>query len=181
MAEGGGRLVAAFDFDGTITYRDTLVPFLRGVAGLPRFTGAFLAGLPALATGDRRAAYKAAVLRRVLAGRRADDLHATAARYGERLPEQFRPEIVERIRWHQDEGHEVVIVSASLRAYLDPVVDHLGLDGVCAVELEEDHAGPPHRRHRRSQLPGSPEGRPAHRVARRPDPRAALGLRQLLG
>ena len=141
MAEGGGRLVAAFDFDGTITYRDTLVPFLRGVAGLPRFTGAFLAGLPALAKGDRRAAYKAAVLRRVLAGRRADDLHATAARYGERLPEQFRPEIVERIRWHQDEGHEVVIVSASLRAYLDPVVDHLGLDGVCAVELEEDHEG----------------------------------------
>ncbi len=49
--------------------------------------------------------------------------------------------MVERIRWHQDEGHEVVIVSASLRAYLDPVVEHLGLDGVCAVELEVDEDG----------------------------------------
>ena len=141
MAEGAGRQVAAFDFDGTITHKDTLVPFLRHVAGLPRFTGAFLAGLPALVRGDRREAYKAAVLRRVLAGRAADDLQATAAAYGARLPEQFRPEMVERIRWHQDEGHEVVIVSASLRAYLDPVVEHLGLDGVVAVELEVDEAG----------------------------------------
>lgn len=141
MAEGAGRLVAAFDFDGTITHKDTLVPFLRHVAGLPRFAGAFLAGLPALATGDRREAYKVAVLRRVLAGRAADELHATAVAYGERLPEQFRPDMVERIRWHQGEGHEVVIVSASLRAYLDPVVEHLGLDGVCAVELEVDQGG----------------------------------------
>jgi len=141
VAEGSGRRVAAFDFDGTITHKDTLVPFLRHLAGIPRFTAAFLAGLPALASGDRREAYKAAVLRRVLAGHRADDLQATAHAYGERLPEQFRPEMVERIRWHQDEGHEVVIVSASLRAYLDPVVEHLGLDGVCAVELEVDAEG----------------------------------------
>ena len=141
MAEGNGRHVAAFDFDGTITRKDTLVPFLRHVAGLPRFTAAFLTGLPALATGDRREAYKAAVLRRVLAGHPAEDLRATAARYGEALPEQFRPEMVERIRWHQGEGHEVVIVSASLRAYLDPVVEHLGLDGVVAVELEVDDDG----------------------------------------
>ena len=141
MAEKAGRLVAAFDFDGTITHRDTLVPFLRQVAGLPRFTAAFLAGLPALATAHRREAYKAAVLRRTLAGHRAEDLHALAVDYGARLPEQFRPEMVERIRWHQDEGHQVVIVSASLRAYLDPVVEHLGLDGVCAVELEVDGDG----------------------------------------
>ncbi len=141
MAEGVGRRVAAFDFDGTITRRDTLVPFLRHLAGRPRFASAFLGSVPALLAADQREAYKAAVLRRVLAGHPAEDLHATAIRYGERLPEQFRPEMVERIRWHQEEGHEVVIVSASLRAYLDPVVDHLGLDGVCAVELEVDDAG----------------------------------------
>lgn len=130
-----GRLVAAFDFDGTITHRDTLVPFLRHLRGGPRFTAAFAAAGPALAAGGREA-YKAAVLRRLLRGVPADELTRRARSYGERLPDQFRPEMVERIRWHQGEGHEVVIVSASLRAYLDPVVDHLGLDGVCAVELE---------------------------------------------
>lgn len=136
MAEGGGRLVAAFDFDGTISRRDTLVPFLRRFRGLPRFAGAFFRGVPALGGPERREAYKAAVFHRLLAGVPAEDLEAAALAYGRELPTRFRPDIVERIRWHQDEGHEVVIVSASLRAYLDPVVEHLGLNGVCAVELE---------------------------------------------
>ena len=133
--------MAAFDFDGTITRRDTLVPFLRQVAGHRGFGAAFVAALPALRAAERREAYKAAVLHRILGGLRAADLHAEARAYGSDLSSRFRPEIVDRIRWHQDEGHEVVIVSASLRAYLDPVVEHLGLDGVCAVELEVDDEG----------------------------------------
>ena len=145
MAEGtsraGGRLVAAFDFDGTITRRDTLVPFLRQVAGHRGFGAAFVAALPALRAAERREAYKAAVLHRILGGLRATDLHAEARAYGSGLPAQFRPDVVDRIRWHQGEGHEVVIVSASLRAYLEPVVEELGLDGVCAVELEVDGEG----------------------------------------
>jgi phosphatidylglycerophosphatase C len=137
VAEGRGRLVAAFDFDGTITHKDTLVPFLRRLRGLPRFSGSFIQALPAALTGpDRREAYKAAVFHQLLTGVPAEDLAAAAVDYGRELPAQFRPDMVERIRWHQEEGHEVVIVSASLRAYLDPVVEHLGLDGVCAVELE---------------------------------------------
>lgn len=137
MTSGRGRLVAAFDFDGTITHKDTLVPFLRRFRGLPRFAGAFVQALPGALTGpDRREAYKAAVFRQLLTGVLADELAAAAVDYGRELPAQFRPDTVERIRWHQGEGHEVVIVSASLRAYLDPVVEHLGLDGVCAVELE---------------------------------------------
>jgi phosphatidylglycerophosphatase C len=130
-----GRRVAAFDFDGTITHRDTLVPFLRRVRGPRRFSAAFASATPALAAGGREA-YKAAVLRRLLRGLPAEELERRALTYGRELHRRFRPEAVDRIRWHQEQGHEVVIVSASLRAYLDPVVEHLGLDGVCAVELE---------------------------------------------
>jgi HAD superfamily hydrolase (TIGR01490 family) len=76
------------------------------------------------------------VLHRVLRGLPNAELERRADGYGAGLPRRFRPEMVDRIRWHQGEGHAVVLVSASLRAYLDPVVEHLGLDGVCAVELE---------------------------------------------
>lgn len=135
MAEG--RQVAAFDFDGTITRRDTLVPFLRRIAGRRRFGDAFARALPALTSASTgREAYKAAVLRRLLGGMASEHFRREARDYGATLPAQFRPASVERIRWHQDQGHDVVLVSASLRAYLDPVVEHLGLDGVCAVELE---------------------------------------------
>jgi phosphatidylglycerophosphatase C len=134
------RPVAAFDFDGTITRRDTLVPFLRLLRGGPRVTSAMAAASPALPRGGREA-FKAALLHNLLAGLPAATLEQKARAYGEQLPRHFRPEAVERIRWHQGQGHEVVIVSASLRAYLDPVVAHLGLDGVCAVELEVDGDG----------------------------------------
>ncbi len=184
MADGpsraGGRLVAAFDFDGTITRRDTLVPFLRQVAGHRGFGAAFVAALPALRAAERREAYKAAVLHRILGGLRAADLHAEARAYGSDLSSQFRPEIVDRIRWHQDEGHEVVIVSASLRAYLDPVVEHLGLDGVCAVELEVDDEGLLTGHMVGANCRGPREGPSAHGLARRRDAGPAVGLRELL-
>jgi phosphatidylglycerophosphatase C len=131
--------VAAFDFDGTVTRRDTLLPFLARLRGRGALTTCLFAAAPARRQG--RDAYKVAVLRGLLAGLPADRFHATATAYGQALPARFRPHAVERIRHHQRSGHEVVLVSASLRAYLDPVVEHLGLDGVCAVEVEVGRDG----------------------------------------
>ena len=133
-AEGRGRRVAAFDFDGTLTRRDTLVPFLARVAGRRRLTMALAAAAPARRGG--RDALKVEVLRRVLGGMPAERFLAEARDYGRRLPGRFRPEVVEHLRHHQQEGHEVVLVSASLAAYLQPVVELLGFDGLCAVEME---------------------------------------------
>lgn len=133
-AEGPGRRVAAFDFDGTLTRRDTLVPFLARVAGRRRLAAAMAVAAPARRAG--RDALKVELLRRVLGGMPAERFLAEARDYGRGLPGQFRPEVVEYLRHHQQEGHEVVLVSASLAAYLEPVVEVLGLDGLCAVEME---------------------------------------------
>ena len=40
--------VAAFDFDGTLTARDTILPFLRGVSGATRFAAGLPRTLPVL-------------------------------------------------------------------------------------------------------------------------------------
>ncbi|MDQ1477028.1 MAG: phosphatidylglycerophosphatase, partial [Actinomycetota bacterium] len=70
---GPRRTFAAFDFDGTLTRRDTLVPFLTTVAGravVMRALAAESGGLARAAAGraDRDVA-KERVLTRVLAGR----------------------------------------------------------------------------------------------------------------
>jgi HAD superfamily phosphoserine phosphatase-like hydrolase len=49
--------------------------------------------------------------------------------------------MVERLRWHQGEGHAVVIVSASLGVYLRPLAERLGIDAALAVELVSDADG----------------------------------------
>jgi phosphatidylglycerophosphatase C len=124
--------IAAFDFDGTLARRDTLVPFLRRVRGTPRVLVA--AARAALRTRDRDT-LKVGTVGHLFRGVPADDLDEMGRAYVPILVDLLRPEMVERVRWHQDEGHAVVIVSASLGAYLRPLAEHLGMDAALAVEL----------------------------------------------
>jgi phosphatidylglycerophosphatase C len=130
--------VAAFDFDGTLARRDTLVPFLRQVRGTPRVLAA--TALAAVRARDRDA-LKVAVIGHLFGGVPADRVARLGEDYVPTLLELLRPEMLERVRWHQDEGHAVVIVSASLGAYLRPLADRLGLDAALAVELVTDADG----------------------------------------
>lgn len=133
-------VVAAFDVDGTLTTRDCVVPFLRRVAGV----GPVVRGL-----ARRPGRLGAAVARR-----RRDDLKALATRAAfsgrdvaavERLAEEFaadvaahhlRDDTTARLRWHRDQGHRIVLVSASYEVYLRPLGDRLGVDGVLGTRLE---------------------------------------------
>ncbi|MGA1554682.1 MAG: HAD-IB family hydrolase [Ilumatobacteraceae bacterium] len=134
------RVVAAFDFDGTLTKRDTVVPFLTRVVGRP-----------GLALGLAREVHRvaAAVTRRdrdrlrsiatdiVFAGRPLADIEAHAAAHAEFvLAEWIRPDTLTRLEWHQQQGHTTVVVSASYEQYVRPVADRLGVDGVVATRLE---------------------------------------------
>lgn len=124
--------VAAFDFDGTLAREDTFVPFLRHACGNRRTA---LAAAGAARTTRDRDALKLAVLRSLFRGwsqARFDELGASYARH---LPALLRPAMLDRLRWHQAEGHAVVIVSASLGTYLRPLAATLDIDEALAVEL----------------------------------------------
>ena len=144
------RRIAAFDFDGTLTRRDTLVPFLvracgaRAVAGAvsrvaPRAARARLGRLEAEI--HHRDATKAALLRELLAGREAAWLARAGQDYARTLPRRIRPEMAHQLAWHRAHGHELVIVSASLLAYLEPYAHSEGFDHVIAVGMEVDRSG----------------------------------------
>lgn len=140
------RTFAAFDFDGTMTRRDTLVPFVMRVVGRRRVLQALGAestrlALAAAGRGDRDAA-KDRVLTRILAGLPYADVEAAGHLFGVRLSQSaVTPEARDRIAWHRREGHEVVIVSASLDVYLDEVARDLGITHVLCTALDRDQAG----------------------------------------
>jgi phosphatidylglycerophosphatase C len=141
-----GRVWAAFDFDGTMTKQDTLVPFLTTVVGRPRVARALAAESANLALalagrGDRDAV-KERVLTRVLAGEHYADVEAAGRRFGARVAQRtVTTGARDRIAWHRREGHEVVIVSASLDVYLDEVARALGVVHVLCTSLERDEHG----------------------------------------
>ena len=145
-----GRQIAAFDFDGTLTHRDTLLPFLVRACGARRVATATSRVAPVAARArlgrlqgalHHRDEVKAALLRHLLAGREATWLADQAERFATTLPARIRPEMARQVDWHRDAGHELVIVSAGLDAYLGRYATTAGFDHVIAVELEVDHTG----------------------------------------
>jgi phosphatidylglycerophosphatase C len=128
--------VAAFDFDGTISRRDTFVPFLQRLCGAQRVFRA----LVATAGGSRldRDAWKDAVLVRLLSGRPLADVEAAGREYATflRTEGRLRPRALARIAEHRAAGHRIVVVSASPEVYLTPLGEDLDLDAVLATRLE---------------------------------------------
>lgn len=139
-ADGPPVEVAAFDFDGTLTRRDTLLPYLQRGLGWPRFLWALLLSSPWLAAfalrlvSNHRA--KARLLRVALGGRSEEEITQwTAAFVQQQLPAQWQPDMLARLRRHQQLGHCCVIVSASPGIYLHEVGRVLGMHAVLCTEL----------------------------------------------
>lgn len=142
-----GTPVAAFDFDGTLSRRDTFLPFLQRVCGAQRLYRALARSGPSLsrmAVGRAdRDAVKDALLVRLLAGHPADELAEQGIRYAEFLrgSDRLRPDTLARARDHLDRGHRLVVVSASPSVYLEPLARALGFEAALTTRLEVDDGG----------------------------------------
>ncbi len=133
------RVVAAFDFDGTVTDRDTLVPFLVLAFGRARVAAAFavlaftgLGYLLRLVTIDE---FKVRVLRRLVAGVPARRLRALGPAHARAIKPWLRPSALHRIAWHRARGDTLVLVSSTLDVYLRHVGAVLGFDVVLCSRL----------------------------------------------
>lgn len=134
-------VVAAFDFDGTLTYRDTLFPFLLRAAGWGRFVRHAFALTPTLAGYGlgmiRNDVAKQRVLTRFFAGINIDILRDKATEFAEHeLPGLIRPEAARRFDWHKKQGHRCIVISASLELYVRHWALKTGFDDVLASRLE---------------------------------------------
>lgn len=137
---GVAAVVAAFDFDGTITDGDSTTAFCRSELR-SRLLPAVLRAVPVLAGYPlglvARRHLKEAILTPLLGGREEAEVRARAAAWAARsLPGMVRPAALERLRWHRSQGHRVVLVSASLDFLLEHWARSAGVDDVLATRLE---------------------------------------------
>ena len=138
--------VAAFDFDGTLTRGDTLIPFLQRLCGTRTVVRALVSEFGTMARaaariGERDEA-KAALLARLLAGRALADIEKVVEVYTDVVvAKQLRPDSVARVRWHIGQGHQLLIVSASPELYVRPIAERLQFDDALATRLEVDEHG----------------------------------------
>lgn len=136
------RPLVAFDFDGTLTCKDSFMAFLAWRAGWPRFAGgvAWLALDAGRYLLDRdRGRIKAAAARRFLAGMTRAELEAEAQRFAaERGRALLRPDALRAWRRWQAEGARLVIVTASPETIVAPFARALGAERLLGTRLAFD-------------------------------------------
>ncbi len=133
-------ILAIFDFDGTITRRDSFLHFIQFAVGKPNYYRGLFQLSPILVAFTlgfiRNDIAKQKVFSHFFNGWDATSFGALAEEYS--LTEMdyiVRPNALERIAWHQRQDHKVVVVSASIKSWLDPWCRKYGIELV-STEVE---------------------------------------------
>jgi HAD superfamily hydrolase (TIGR01490 family) len=133
------RIAAIFDVDGTLVAGDSLerifMRFLwrRGELKARDLAGFAAGALSALATG--RSPLKAN--KSYLRGKDASHLRRLARECFElEIAPDLLPDAIDRLRWHQNAGHLVILLSGALDLLLEPLAEHLGVSARIGSELE---------------------------------------------
>lgn len=150
MGSGGGFRqsdqtlgpIVAFDFDGTLTIRDSFTDFLRWRAG----PGAWALGLvkmaPAVAAYARdrdRGRIKAASVKEFLRGLTRAELEADAQRFADQVGDRFmRPDALACWDDWGRRGAHRVIVTASPETTVAPFARRLGADALLGTQIAFD-------------------------------------------
>jgi len=129
--------LAIFDLDGTITRRDSLMPYALGFLVRRRLwrLPALLLVLPALGGYTvglvDRGGLKSAFIRATLGGCRREDLERWTATFVARLiAHGVFPQALEAIRAHIHAGDHLVLLSASTDLYVPAIAAVLGFQEV---------------------------------------------------
>lgn len=133
--------LALFDFDGTLCTKDSFTGFIfysqskrhilrQGLKILPWIQGYYLNMYPAHAMRPK-------LYRAMFSNSDAMDIHDLAQNYAQDLMQHLNPQLLKQLQQHQQLGHKVALVSASVDLYLKPVCSLLGIDLICSeVEVK---------------------------------------------
>ncbi len=133
-------VLAAFDFDGTLTTADTMMAFIRFTHGRRR-----------LATGILRHAHRLAMMKLGLysngkvkemifshfyQGTSYEQFLRWGCEFAKEAETLFNDRTVEILQQHLSEGHTVCVVTASIDEWVRPICKMLGVGSVLATQIE---------------------------------------------
>ncbi len=134
------KTLALFDFDGTISNKDSFVAFMKFTHGTPVFVFRMAMGFLTFAgwkLGLVKSHFtKVKALRAFYKGWTEEQMTEARERFTkEVLPNILFPKALERISWHKENGHRIIVVTASCDAWLGDWTNQMGLEILC-TEME---------------------------------------------
>lgn len=133
--------IAVFDFDGTITRKDTLKDFLTHNFGFTKYYGGIFSKsiiiVLYLFKQVNSHIAKEALFAHFFTDWEEEQFNDSCESYAlTRIQNLIRKEGCEKIEWHKKQGHHLVIASASMKNWIYPWAIKNGFSDVIATEPE---------------------------------------------
>ncbi|NOQ14615.1 MAG: HAD-IB family hydrolase [Methyloprofundus sp.] len=132
--------LALFDFDGTITSKDSLVDFIQYAVGKPKYYSGLLVLSPILMAFKLKLIAndhaKQQLISYFFKNWQETEFQRIATEYSvQQIDKITRPKAMQKIAWHQQQGHDLVIVSASMQSWLNQWCEQQGIT-LISTQLE---------------------------------------------
>lgn len=135
-----GKVIAAFDFDGTITKRDTLPLFINFANNKQQLLLGSLKMAPSLLLFKLKLIpnykAKARLFRIFFGGMKLEKFEELCEGFTPSIEKVLNPVAIEKIKWHQKMNHQVIIISASVENWIRPWATKYGVDIILATQLQ---------------------------------------------
>lgn len=142
------KTLVLFDFDGTITYKDSLIEFIMYAVGKSAFYFGMLRLSPMLVMYKLKLIHNQKAKEKMLSYFFKDisreDFNKIATQFAlEQIDTIVRKKAIDKILWHQKEGHSVVMVSASIECWLRPWCEKYSIEliGTKLAFIDEKFSG----------------------------------------
>ena len=139
------EIIAVFDFDGTITRKDTLLEFIKFSKGKRQFYFGFLFFSPLLVAMKLKFypnwKAKQKLFSYFYKGVSIKQFHEWGNRFSAEIDKIVRPEAMEVIKSHKGNNDKIVIISASIENWIKPWAEKAGVEMVLATKIETDKNG----------------------------------------
>lgn len=134
------QTIAAFDFDGTITKKDTLIEFIRFSHGNARFLAGFAVLLPVLLLFKTKliANYKAKqiVFAWFYKGWTIERFNYQCHQFIAKIDGMLNPDAIRTIDLYKKLGVKMIIVTASIENWVQPWAKSRGIETVLGTIIE---------------------------------------------
>lgn len=139
------RTIAVFDFDGTLTTRDSFLAFIRFARGTWRYYAGFALYTPMLIlmlmgfySGSRA---KQRIFSHFFKGWQYSRFKSLGQSFYAEIEKIRNEGVISKMQDHIANGHTVYVISASLPEWLEPWCLKQGVKAVMATEIEVDDNG----------------------------------------
>lgn len=134
------RRIAVFDFDGTLTTRDTLLEFIRFAFGRRRFLVGFLLHTPWIILMKIGLYPNWKAKQRVFSwffrGMNYDEFANLGSKFADRIDEFANRDTISLLQKHIESSDDIYVISASIEEWVRPYCQRLGVKAVLGTKAE---------------------------------------------